>query len=149
MTRLRPATPADVPAMAEILQEWLDATAWMPALHDLSETEQFLARLQSETKITVAEIEQADAPAVTGFLSLDGAEIPALYVAHSARCAGIGSALLGAAQEARPHLALWTFKANGRARRFYRCHGFREVGTTDGSENAERLPDVRLEWSRQ
>ena len=35
---------------------------------------------------------------------------------------------------------------NEPARRFYRRHGFVEVGRTDGARNEEREPDVRLAW---
>ena len=49
--------------------------------------------------------------------------------------------------KAAGHLTLWTFQANDGARRFYAREGFREVEFTDGAGNAEKLPDVRLEWT--
>ena len=39
MSEIRIATADDAPACAAILQTWLDATPWMPKLHDYAETE--------------------------------------------------------------------------------------------------------------
>ncbi|PRY22633.1 acetyltransferase (GNAT) family protein [Aliiruegeria haliotis] len=143
MIRLRTATIGDVPEMAAILQTWLDQTPWMPDLHRLEGTKRFVARLLETTEAEVACGSEVD-----GFLCLEGAEIPALYVAESARSRGVGSALIVEAQARRTRLCLWTFQANSRARRFYARHGFLEVEATDGAGNEEKLPDVRLEWSR-
>lgn len=139
---VRPAAEADAPACARILQDWLDATDWMPKLHGLAETEGFVrARLMPQTLLIAGEAR------VEGFLCLaaDGA-IPALYVAETSRRRGIGAALLGAAKARAGRLRLWTFQANAGARRFYRAHGFEEGRTTDGA-NEERLPDVELRWA--
>lgn len=143
MTRLRPAMPEDAPALAAILQGWLDATPWMPDLHSLSGTDAFVARLIATTAVTVA-----DTGVPAGFLCRDDTEIDALYVAEGARGSGIGAALLSAAQQARSELALWTFQANSGAQRFYARHGFHETRRTDGAGNDEKLPDIRLQWSR-
>ena len=52
----------------------------------------------------------------------------------------------GIAKERRPRgLQMWTFQANGGARRFYERHGFVVMEATDG-DNEERAPDVRNEW---
>jgi hypothetical protein len=39
------------------------------------------------------------------------------------------------------------FQRNEQARRFYEHRGFRFVELTDGSANAERMPDVRYRWT--
>jgi GNAT superfamily N-acetyltransferase len=145
MTLLRPAIDADAPALGDILQDWIETTPWMPVLHSRAGTQSFLGRLIRETRVTVA-VSSSAVP--LGFLARDGSDIPALYLAADARGQGIGSALLEVAQAESSSLELWVFQANAGARRFYARHGFRELRRTDGSGNDEKLPDIRLEWSR-
>lgn len=47
----------------------------------------------------------------------------------------------------QPRLCLWTFAANVPARAFYTAMGFSETWGTEG-DNAEGLPDIRMEWQR-
>ena len=137
---IRPAVVADAPACARILQEWLDATPWVPDLHDLEETERFVReRLMAGTVLVAGEID--------GFLALDGEAVAALYVDAGARERGVGSALIGAAKARAERLALRTFRANRGARRFYARHGFVEGRRSEG-ENDEGLPDVEMTWER-
>lgn len=138
---LRPARPEDAPALAAILVDWIDRTDWMPRLHSREDDARFVASLVARDIVTVAV--QADAP--QGFLAREGAEIPALYIAHAARRQGLGATLIAAAQEASPVLGLWTFQANTQARRFYTRMGFVEEKCTEG-ENEEGLPDIYLSW---
>ena len=140
---IRAASPDDAPACAAILQQWLDATPWMPDLHTLRETEGFVRRdLMASGEVLVA-----GPGRIEGFLARRGEEIPALHVEAAARGRGVGSALIEAAQARAARLRLWTFRRNEGARRFYRRHGFAEGRATDG-ENAEGLPDVELTWER-
>lgn len=82
-----------------------------------------------------------------GFALLTPTWLDHLYVAPGRTGQGVGSALLGLAQALRPSgLGLWAFESNAGARRFYARHGFVEVERTDGSDNEERAPDVRMEW---
>lgn len=143
MIRLSDARPADAPALARILGDWVAETDWMPRLHSAEEDARFLGHLIATQTVRVAW--RGDQP--QGFLSRAGAEISALYVARAARGQGIGARLLAGAM-AEPRLTLWTFQANAGARRFYRRHGFVEIEQTSGEGNEERLPDVRLEWQR-
>ena len=56
-------------------------------------------------------------------------------------------ALLDLAKSLRPDgFGLWVFETNAGARRFYERHGLVEVERTDGSDNEERAPDVRMAW---
>ncbi|GAA4694088.1 hypothetical protein GCM10023226_35210 [Nocardioides nanhaiensis] len=85
---------------------------------------------------------------VVGYLRLDDAWLEDLYVHPAAAGAGVGSALLGLAQAARPAgFSLWVFESNAPARAFYARHGLVELERTDGSENEEQAPDVRMAWS--
>lgn len=135
---IRPARPADAPAMAAILSDWIDATPWMPRIHTREGDAAFCASLVPSGWVS------GD---VEGFLALNEGEIDALYVAEAARGKGHGSALLEHAKSRADLLSLWTFQANATARAFYAARGFAEIARTDG-ENDEGLPDIRMEWRR-
>jgi GNAT superfamily N-acetyltransferase len=137
---LRPAGAADAPALARILGDWVREAGWMPVLHSREEDEGFLRHLIATTEVTVAE---AGAP--LGFLSLDGEEVRALYLAPAGRGQGWGRRLLDGAKARSPRLRLWTFEANMGARAFYAREGFQVVRGTPG-DNDERLPDLLLAW---
>ncbi len=84
---------------------------------------------------------------VAAMLSLDGADVDQLYVHPAYQGNGLGRQLLAVAKSRRPDgLGLWTFQVNRRAIDFYLAHDFVETQRTDGSGNAEREPDVRMEW---
>ena len=137
---LRDAVPADAGMLGDVLQDWLDATPWMPRLHDRAETVGFLRGLIERQVVRIG-----TGTGGVGFLARQGVEVDALYLAPGARGAGLGRALLDEAKVGG-HLVLGTFQANLGARRFYAREGFREVEWTDGAANEARLPDVRLEW---
>lgn len=85
---------------------------------------------------------------IVGMLTLDGGDIDQLYLAPRRRGQGFGDALIAHAKALRPErLSLWTFQVNTAAVRFYHRHGFREIARTDGSDNAEHEPDIRMEWT--
>lgn len=140
MTNLRPATPDDAPACAKIMQDWMDATAWLPDLHTLEQTVGFCRNvLISKYDTTVA------GDPVNGFISIEPEhDVAAFYVAPTGQ--GTGAALLKHAQATHNKLDLWVFEANADAQRFYKRHGFNEAFRTDGSKNDEKLPDIRMEW---
>ena len=138
---LSPATMADAAALAAILRDWIHEVPWMPRLHTPEEDLGFLHHLIETRQVVVAR-----SPEPQGFIAVAEGEVDALYLAPQARNRGIGAALLRQAKAAQSTLTLWTFQANTGARRFYARHGFVETLQTDGSGNAERLPDVRLQW---
>jgi GNAT superfamily N-acetyltransferase len=141
---LRPAGPDDAAACAAILNGWIDATDWMPRVHPHDDVaEYYRDRVLATCEVTVAEW----GGAVAGFLALNAnGFVSALYLAPEARGRGVGEALVSAAKRRCPAgLTLWSFLANGPARRFYARQGFVEVRRTDG-DNEERLPDVLLAW---
>ncbi|MFG3245932.1 GNAT family N-acetyltransferase [Streptomyces sp. NPDC048187] len=85
--------------------------------------------------------------AVVGVMVLEDEELAQLYLAPEQRGRGIGGRFVALAKERRAGgLSLWTFRANGPARRFYERHGFTPVEWTDGARNEEREPDVRYVW---
>lgn len=164
---IRRAVPADADAVADLW--WRSRQAAIPAIpapvHPFSTVRSWLGGLIDrsavddagsdavEVWLATAAVPSGPAPgsgplsgAVLGVLVLDGGELDQLYVDPAETGGGIGSRLVAHAQRRRPDgLALWTFRANGRARAFYRHHAFEEGRTTD-AENEEGAPDVRLTW---
>lgn len=150
---IRPAEPEEADALAD-LHTAARAAAFpaMPAsVHTAEETRAWMrGRVGTSHEVWVAE----ESGALGGYLALsrDGSDSTAgwlddLYVAPGRTGQGVGSALLGLAQSLRPGgFALWVFASNAGAHRFYRRHGLLELEHTDGSENEERAPDVRMAW---
>lgn len=145
MSTLRLARSTDAGTVGAILSEFVDKTAWMPRIHTRAEDLAHAARMIDFGWVTVAE-QDGD---VLGFAARNSAEINALYVAQTARGRGIGAVLLSDAQANFERLDLWTFQANPGAQRFYLRQGFSELSRTDGAENDEKLPDIRLVWNRK
>lgn len=143
--QLRPIEPADVPAAAAA---WVRARRGAPGIpppvHPDDDAYEHFARVLVPTQeVWVAD----DAGAIVGVLVLGDGEVDHLYVVPERTGNGTGSDLLRRAQELRPSgLSLWTFQSNEGARRFYARHGFVEVEQTDGRDNEERAPDVRMVW---
>jgi len=147
---VRPATPADARALAEV-----HVASWRAAYRGLVPDE-VLVRLDVEERaerwrgwieeliVLVAEEEGA----VVGFVAAIGTtgEIPALYIAPGHFREGIGSRLLAAAHDAlraagRSEAVLWVFAANDGARAFYAAHSY----TADGAAaELHGQPTVRL-----
>ena len=144
MSVLRAARSTDAGAVGAILSEFVDTTDWMPRVHTRAEDLANAGTLIARGWVTVAQVEGK----VVGFSACDEERLNALYVAKAAQGQGIGSALVTTLQAAQPKLRVWTFQANAGAQRFYARHGFAEVRRTDGAENDEKLPDIRLEWAK-
>ena len=84
---------------------------------------------------------------VVGYVRLTPTWLDDLYVAPQHVGQGIGSVLLDVAKSVRPDgFSLWVFETNTPARAFYRRHGLVEREHTDGSDNEERAPDLRMSW---
>jgi GNAT superfamily N-acetyltransferase len=147
---LRPATPADAGAVADVfLASRRDALPYLPALHSDEETRRWIADVVVPTGGAWVAVLDAR---VVGFAALTGAgcdHLDHLYVLPGFYGRGIGSALLSKAKTLSPgRLRLFTFQRNVRARAFYEARGFTVVDLNDGSRNEEREPDVLYEWVR-
>lgn len=143
---LRPATPADAGAVADIHLR-ARAAAPMPAgIHSDAEVRDWLAtRLDgSGDEVWVAEA----AGRVVAYARFTRTWLDDLYVDPDHAGQGIGSALLDLVKARHPDgFGLWVFESNTPAQAFYAARGLVERERTDGSGNEERAPDVRMEWA--
>ena len=141
---LRPAEAEDVPDLVDVFLT-ARAAAPMPAsVHSPREIAAFLAARLEVDETWVADV----GGVVVGYARFTPTWLDDLYVAPGAQHVGVGPALLEHVKTHRPHgFGLWVFNSNQPARAFYAGHGFVEEEHTDGSENEEHAPDVRLSWS--
>lgn len=146
---IRPATPADASAVADVHRTARAAT--MPYLPPQRRTRAEVvawadALIAGPGTVLVAEC-TTEPPAVLGYAALDGAVLDHLYLRPDAVRRGIGTLLLDEAFRHSPRgLTLHVFEANTAARAFYARHGFVEIGRD--SDNMERLPSVTLRRTR-
>jgi GNAT superfamily N-acetyltransferase len=142
--QLRPAQPADAPAITRIFQAArAHSLPFLPIVHTDAEDHAFFARTVERGGVTVAD----DNGVVVAFLALDGDEIDHLYVDPGHHRRGHGTALMAVAKSARDRLELWVFQRNLGAIAFYAAHDFAIVASTDGADNEEHEPDHRMVWS--
>jgi putative acetyltransferase len=90
-----------------------------------------------------------DDQTLVGIIAFRRDWIDQLYVLPGAQHQGIGTALLEIVRKKYSSLHAWTFQRNAGARRFYESRKFVSIKETDGSENAEKEPDVLYFWSRE
>jgi YVTN family beta-propeller protein len=83
-----------------------------------------------------------------GPLLLPSDWIDQLYVLPGLQRRGVGTALLDIARSTYSSLHAWTFQRNAVARSFYESRKFLKTKETDGSDNAEKEPDILYFWSR-
>ncbi len=143
---LRLGSHQDLPRIADLyLASRAAAYPLIPAgIHSDAETRAWTASWDlDQMEVWVAESE-AD---LLGFAAIEGDWLNSLYVAPAALGQGIGSALMDLVKQARPEgFCLWVFAANEPAQRFYAGHGLVALESTDGHDNEEQAPDVRLAW---
>lgn len=143
---LRPATPADLPGLADLyLQVRAAAIPHMPpGIHDDDEVHAYVLGWDlAQREVWLAE---RDGVAI-GFAVVNGDWLDSLYVAPEAAGTGIGGVLLDLAKQLRPGgFCLWVFESNTPARTFYERRGLIDLERTDGSGNEEKSPDLRMAW---
>lgn len=149
--QVRPATAADAAAVAEVL--WTARVAAAPAmpppvrgraaLEERCAADLGAGPAPGGVEVWVAEDEQG----VVGVARFTEVWLDDLYVAPGAQGAGVGALLLNTVKALRPTgFSLWVFASNVPARSFYARHGLVEREHTDGTENEEGAPDLRMEW---
>ena len=142
---IRAAGVADPPACATIINDYIDATDWLPRSLPRDEIAAlFGPDLLDRRTVLVAEA----GGRVVGYLSMgEDGFVPALYLAPAARGRGIGKALLDRAKTLRPGaIELTVFEPNAPAQRFYAREGFREVPGGRVTATDEGIPTIRLRW---
>jgi ribosomal protein S18 acetylase RimI-like enzyme len=141
---LRNARSQDMAVCAGMVNDWIDATGWMPRVHSHADV---LKQYQAEEMIKRHTLVAVDGARVRGFVTMtkDGF-VTALHVEQASRSQGIGGMLLERAKrELSPEVNLYSFQANDKANAFYQRHGFVEINRTSG-DNEENLPDILMEW---
>ncbi|PHR22612.1 MAG: GNAT family N-acetyltransferase [Hoeflea sp.] len=139
------ATTADLPVCAAIINDYIDATDWLPRTIDHAAVEAlFVPALLDARTLFVAEEDGK----ILGYLSMsDDGFVPALYLRPEARGKGVGKMLLGAAKAAHPGgLELTVFERNTDALRFYQREGFHEDFTRRDTATEEGIPTLWLRW---
>lgn len=140
---LRPAGPEDVAALVEVHVAARRTAPMPPLVRPVHEVRAWLADRLLHDEIWVAEVDGA----VVGYVRFTATWLDDLYVAPGWGRHGIGTALLDLVKSLRPDgFGLWVFEVNEPARAFYAAQGLLERERTDGSDNQERAPDVRMEW---
>jgi GNAT superfamily N-acetyltransferase len=143
---LRPATPDDLAAVAELYLAAREAAVpQMPAgIHSPDEVRRWV----TSWDLVRRELWLADTgESLLGFADVQRDWLESLSVDPNHTGEGIGAALLDLVKSLRPRgFCLWVFQSNTGARRFYRSHGLVELEHTDGSANEERSPDLRMAW---
>ncbi|MDO6591389.1 GNAT family N-acetyltransferase [Loktanella sp. D2R18] len=138
--KIRRAVAADGPPCGAIVNGWIDRTSWMP--RTLAPD----AIVDALTKGLAMREAYVLGDPVEGYLSIDPAEshIGGFYVENTGQ--GAGSALLSRAKENRDYLKLNTHAANDRAHKFYRRHGFIQIG--DAWLGDDGIDEITMEWNR-
>lgn len=133
---LRPATEADHSALAAIHTRVRRAS--VPAMPTPAAP---LGEPHGETWLA-----ETDEVAI-GYAVVQDAWLHSLYVLPEAQGSGVGSALLDVVKALRPDgFCLWVFETNAAAREFYARRGLVELETTDGADNDEQAPDIKMAW---
>jgi ribosomal protein S18 acetylase RimI-like enzyme len=147
MPVIRKATTSDIPALINIHnQARRSGMPWLPQLHShASDLNFFENRVLPNYHVHI--YEQDDR--AVGYIALDTDWIEQLYLLPEVWRMGIGSKLLALGLRDVSYRQLWVFKQNATAQAFYKSHGFVPVEETDGSNNEEGCPDIRMEWRRQ
>jgi GNAT superfamily N-acetyltransferase/chorismate mutase len=143
---LRPATAADLPALADIhlAARRTAGDAFPPGVHSDDEVRGWV----SGWDLTTYDVWLATRDGqVAGYSRSTPTWLDDLYVHPDHQGNGVGSALFETVTAHHPDgFCLWVFESNAPARAFYRRHGCLELERTDGSGNEERSPDIRVAW---
>ncbi len=143
---LRPATPADLPAVAEIhlAARRSAGDAFPPGVHRDDDVRGWVAGWD----LTSYDVWLATRGGhVAGYSRSTPTWLDDLYVHPDHQGSGVGTALFETVTAHHPDgFCLWVFESNAPARAFYRRHGCLELERTDGAGNEERAPDIRVAW---
>jgi GNAT superfamily N-acetyltransferase/chorismate mutase len=144
--QLRPASEADLPAVAEVhlASRAAAVPAIPPGVHTDDEGRAWVASWELSAYDVWLALRGDE---VVGYSRATPTWLDDLYVLPTAQGQGVGAALLDLVKAQRPDgFGLWVFESNEPARRFYAHHGLVELERTDGSGNEEQAPDIKMVW---
>lgn len=146
-TLIRPAVPDDLDELVEVYTSARAAAPMPPPVHGVEAIRDWLGvKLLSPAPEDVVWVAEVDG-AVVAYVAFTRTWLDDLYVAPTSQGAGLGTALLDMVKSLRTGgFSLWVFESNLPARAFYAARGLVEREHTDGSENEERTPDLRMEY---
>jgi putative acetyltransferase len=140
---IRPATVADLPACADIINGYIDNTDWLPRTKTHAEIAGFFTPELLEKRTVLV----ADAGGEIGaYVSAADGFLYAIYLAPAFRGWGLGKQLLDDLKRRYPQqLELTVYELNVAAQRFYEREGFAEVpGAREDTD--EGVPVLRMRW---
>ena len=142
---IRLATVDDLAACARIINDYVDATDWLPRVKSRQEIAGFFTpKLLEDRTVLVAEAEVA----IAAYLSFSAAgRVFALYIDPDFRGQGLGPMLLDRVKQECPEkVELTVFEPNLAARRFYEREGFVEVPEGRDDETEEGVATLLMRW---
>ncbi|MBI5089064.1 MAG: GNAT family N-acetyltransferase [Actinobacteria bacterium] len=153
--RVRPARPADAPAVAEIWRTgWADGHAGhVPDELVAARTDESFT-LRAAARVGDTTVAEAPDGAIAGFVMVVGDEVEQVYVSRLHRGSDIAAVLLHEAErqvQATGSVVAWlaVVAGNARARRFYERQGWVDTGVFDygsaGAESEIAVPAHRYE----
>jgi len=143
---LRPAEAVDLPGIAELLIR-ARAAAYPSMPHGIHPPDEVRGWV-SGWDLGTHPVWVAVADGIRGYARFTDVWLDDLYVEPDAQAGGIGSALLELVKAQRPEgFCLWVFESNEPARAFYRARGLVDLERTDGADNEEKAPDIRMAWA--
>jgi len=149
MNHIRPATPADLPRIAEI-----EVFNYRLNFYPIFRSDEFyfdeltVPNLMQTRAAFIPDILVYDDGVVKGFLHYGGDEVRRLYVEPVLQGQGVGAALLEYAISELHVTRLWALEKNPRAIAFYQRHGFRVTDERRLEEDTEEYL-VRLVRSKE
>ena len=133
---------SDAAEISQILEDWAEATSWLPTVDSAIERADYGRWLLEHTQVTILRYNSQ----FVGFLALEGNIVQSLYIKAAFQRLGFGQAAINYAQEQYNELKLWVFQANTDAQKFYQKLGFEALETTNGQDNDYGLPDIFYLW---
>ena len=128
----------DADRCAEIVNNWIKTTKWIPCLYSKHELLKMI-----EEAIPYRELWVIGNP-VSAYVSFnnDLSQVVALYSDKPGR--GYGKVLLDKVKEGREYIQLWSHNANESAHRFYYREGFRTAAYKEKGDDG--IPEIHFEW---
>lgn len=133
---------SDATEISQILEEWAEATNWLPNVDNPAKRADYGHWLLENTQVTVLQHNSQ----FVGFLALQDNIVQSLYIKKSFQRLGFGQMAIHYAQEQFNELRLWVFQANSDAQKFYHKLGFVALERSNGQHNDYELPDIFYLW---